>query len=453
MNDKPTLNPNLRDFWLTPDKRIRVLHGGRSSSKSWDAAGMAILMAQTSKIKFLCVRQFQNRISDSVYTLLKNTIFRFGVADDFIILKNKIICKSTGSEFVFYGLWRHIDELKSMEGIGVCWIEEAHLFTKEQWEILEPTLMRNDGYQFWIIFNPRFASDFVYKNFVVKPPPDTIVKQVNYNDNPFLNEQALKVIQHLKDTDLDTYLHLYKGEPLEDDSEAIIKRSYIMAAIDAHKKLKIDNFEGDKKIGFDVADCGKDLCATASASGSLVFDIGKWKAKEDEILKSCNKVLEKAKRNDSLIIYDAIGVGASCGGKFKELGYRKYHKFFAGGAVAKPEKFGDKYSKIKNRDFYHNIKAQGWFLLSQRFKNTFNAVHNNEEFSIEDMVFIDSDCGNLEELIDELSAPKKSYSLTGKVMVERKEDLLKRGIPSPNLADAFIMGTLPKMLLLRERGL
>lgn len=438
---------------MKPDMRIRVLFGGRSSSKSWDAAGMAILMSQTAKIKFLCVRQFQNRIEDSVYTLLKNTIHRFGVTSNFTVLKNKITCNSTGSEFVFYGLWRHIDEIKSMENIGICWIEEAHLFTKDQWNILEPTLMRNNGYQFWIIFNPRFASDFVYKRFVTSPPPDTIVRKINYNDNPFLNSEALKVIATLKKEDINEYLHIYGGEPMEDDNESIIKRTYIMTAIDAHIKLKLTDIGTTKRIGFDVADGGQDSCATVATTGSLVTGIKLWKAKEDELLKSATKVYRDALEVNALIIYDAIGVGASCGAKFTELGYRGHTKFFAGGAVIRGDKYKDRYSRVRNKDFYENIKAQAWFLLAEKLKNTYNAVHNGHEFDINDMVFIDSKCRHLEQLVEELSAPKKSYSIAGKVMVEKKEAMLRRGVVSPNIADALVMATLDKILISKGRGL
>lgn len=156
---KPTLNPVLKPFWRA-QARIRVLHGGRSSSKSWDAAGFAIFLAQRYKVKFLCTRQFQNKIEESVYSLLKIQIERFGLRDEFDILRNKIIHKTTGSEFLFYGLWRHIDEIKSLEGVDVCWIEEAHNLTKDQWDILEPTI-RKEGSQFWIIFNPKLTNDFV----------------------------------------------------------------------------------------------------------------------------------------------------------------------------------------------------------------------------------------------------------------------------------------------------
>ena len=109
-----TLNPALKPFWKER-ARNRVLYGGRGSSKSWDAAGVAIARASYIKTRFLCVRALQNKIEESVYALLKIQIERFGLTNQFTILNNKIIHKTTGSEFLFYGLWRHIGEIKSIE--------------------------------------------------------------------------------------------------------------------------------------------------------------------------------------------------------------------------------------------------------------------------------------------------------------------------------------------------
>ncbi|MDS1325711.1 PBSX family phage terminase, large subunit, partial [Klebsiella pneumoniae] len=103
------LNPVLRSFWTT-QARNKVLYGGRSSSKSWDAAGIAIFLSNKYSLRFCCARQIQNKIEESVYTLLKIQIDRFGLRHRFRILNNKIINRATGSEFVFYGLWRNIEE-------------------------------------------------------------------------------------------------------------------------------------------------------------------------------------------------------------------------------------------------------------------------------------------------------------------------------------------------------
>ena len=442
-NPDPTLNPCLEDFWLTP-ARNRVLYGGRSSSKSWDAAGFAIFLSNSCKIRVLCTRQFQSKIEESVYTLLKIQINRFNLGHRFKILENKIINRYTGSEFIFYGLWRSIDEIKSLEGIDIHWAEEAHLLTEEQWEILNPTI-RKQGSQHWIIFNPRLVTDFVYRRFVVNPPPNTIVRKINYNDNPFLSNTMHAEIEAAKAEDYENYLHVYEGNPKSDDEESVIKRSHVMAAIDGHSILGIE-ISGIRRIGFDVADAGKDYCAMVESYGSLNVWADQWKAKEDELLKSCSKVWAKARESNSLIVYDAIGVGATSGAKFNELNTSnkvriEHQKFFAGGAVAKPDSQYQR-SGIKNRDYFSNIKAQAWWLVADRFRNTYNAVRNGQSFNDDDMIFIDGNMPHLNQLIDELTSPKQDYDNAGRVKVEGKKDLSKRDIASPNLADAFIMANL-----------
>ena len=444
MEAKPSPNPVLRDFWLKP-ARNRVLYGGRSSSKSWDAAAFAVFLASKCKIRFLCARQFQNKIAESVYTLLKIQIERFGKSSEFKILDNSITHMRTGSEFLFYGLWRSIDEIKSLEGVDICWIEEAHNLTKEQWEILEPTL-RKEGSQFWVIFNPRLSTDFVYRRFITNPPPDTVVRKINYNENPFLSSTIIKVIEAAKAADLDEYMHIYEGVPNDDDDDAVIKRSWLLAAIDAHKALDIEPL-GHRRIGFDVADSGEDSCAMIEAHGPLATWSDQWKAKEDELLKSCTRVWATAREREDSVIYDAIGVGAGCGAKFNELNTGQavavsHSKFFAGGAVMKPD---SDYARtgVKNKDMFANIKAQAWWLVADRLKNTYNAVRNGQVFEVEEMIFIDSTMPNVDQLIDELSTPKRDFDNAGRVKVESKADLKKREIASPNLADAFIMAFLP----------
>lgn len=457
MENRPTLNPALRGFWTArEDKdgnpiRNRVLYGGRMSSKSWDAAGFATYLADTFKLRVLCARQFQNKIEESVYSLLKGQIERFGLNSRFRILDTKILNRRTGSEFLFYGLWRHIDEIKSLEGIDILWIEEAHNLTKEQWEILEPTIRKAHS-QVWITFNPKLATDFVYKRFVVNPPPGTIVRKINYDENRFLNDTALAIIDAARQEDEDDFGHIYLGIPRDDDDSTIIKRSWLMAAIDAHKALGVD-VSGSKRIGFDVADSGSDKCAMVYAHGPMASWSVDWKAGEDELLQSSTRVWDEARRRQAMVTYDSIGVGAGCGAKFNELNIARrdgatvsHSKFNAGGAVFKPDAV---YSHgTKNKDMFANIKAQAWWLVADRLKNTFNAVKNGHQFDMDEMIFIDSSMPNLDQLIDELATPKKDYDNAGRVKVESKKDLAnpKRDggpIASPNLADAFVMAFAP----------
>lgn len=443
---KPTLNPVLRPFWTAP-ARNRVLYGGRASSKSWDAAGFATYLADNARLRVLCVRQFQNRISESVYALLKIQIERFGLMSRFDIQRDKIYSRVTGSEFMFYGLWRSIDEIKSLESIDILWIEEAHSLTEEQWKVLEPTI-RKAGSQVWVIFNPKLATDFAYKRFVVSPPPNTIVRKINYDENPFLSETMLGIIEAARKEDPDEFAHIYGGEPMQDDDSVIIKRSWIMAAVDAHKALGLSAV-GKKRMGFDIADSGADKCATVYAHGSIVMDADMWKAGEDELLQSCTRVYHAARTVDAAITYDSIGVGASAGAKFGEINEAQavgrpvqYAKFNAGGAVCRPEAI---YAhSTKNKDMFSGVKAQAWWMLADRFRNTFSAVTKGEKYAEDQLISLSSDLPHLEMLIDELSTPRKRFDANGRVKVESKKELAKRGVASPNLADAIVMAFAPE---------
>jgi len=420
------------------------LEDGTVTHNSWDAAGFAIFLANTYNVRFLCARQIQSKIEESVYTLLKVQIARFGLQNNFDVLKNKIVNKKTGSEFIFYGLWRHIEEIKSLEGIDVCWIEEAHSLTRAQWEILEPTI-RKENSQFWLLFNPDLVTDFVYQHFVINTPPDTIVRHINYDENPFLSNTILKVIDAKKNSDYEDYEHTYLGVAKSDDEMAIIKRSWINAAVDAHLKLGF-KAEGSRVVGYDVADAGEDTNATAFKHGSVLLGIDEWQGKEDELLKSSARAYGTAQGKGASIIYDSIGVGASVGSNIAQLNRDAsnrsspnlaYAKFAASGAVIKPKKEYE--YKVLNKDMFGNLKAQAWWALAKRFRNTYNAIQDGEKFDPSEMISISSSIEDLESIKAQLSTPRQDRDNTGKVKVESKVDLKKRGVKSPNLADAIVM--------------
>ncbi len=439
-----SLNPNLRDFW---EKKAlyRVLYGGRMSGKTHEAAGMAILLSDCFKIRIACIRQFQARIADSVYTVLVNKIIEQGLTHRFNITKTGITNKVTGSEFIFYGIARNLNDIKGLEGIDITWIEEAEKLTFEQWFILEPTLIRKEGSEIWVVFNPQFQQDFVYQNFVVNPPKNSICRLINYTDNPFLGPQALLAIENNKEREPERFANKYLGEPMVDSEGVIIRRSWLQACVDAHLLLNIEP-TGAKRVGFDLAGEGKDKCALVEAHGPLIMWSSMWRGTEDGLLKSCVLAYSHAEDKDCEIVYDVCGMGLGAGGKFKELNDEKtkrlvYTAFNAGAAVRNPDRINeiDPSSRKKNKDVFSNLKAQSWALVAKRAQNTYEAINLGKKYNQDEMIFFDSKMPNLEKLLAELSTPKRDRDNAGKFKVESKEDLRIRQIPSPDLADACIM--------------
>ena len=438
----PLLNPNLRGFYEAKGVRNYVLYGGRASSKTYHTAAFCVYLATQYRVKFLCVRQFQNRISDSVKSVIEECIYKLGLESQFHITERDISYPDTGSTFTFLGIQRNLKEIKGIANIDVLWIEEAEDLGPEQWKVLEPTI-RAEGSRVFIVFNPRYASDFVYKRFVSKPPADTLVRKINYDENPYLSSTMRKLIDRHKEDDHEEYLHIYQGIPMDDDDAVVIKRSWVISAINAHDVVvpESGSWNGGVTVGYDVADDGGDKNATTSMDGSIAIGLDEWRGGENELRESAERVMLTARQmNAKQIGYDSIGVGAGTGSTLNSMGWTRHFKFNAGAAVHKPDSYYAE-TKIKNKDFFSNIKAQAWWLVADRLRNTYMAVNKGKKFAAEDMISISSECDPklLEKLIDELTTPKRDFDNAGKVKVESKKDLANREVKSPNIADSFII--------------
>lgn len=421
--------------------RYKVLYGGRGSGKSYFLAELAVEVSRRICTVILCAREFQGSLDDSVYQLLIETIERLGYADEFDILKSTITHKGTGAKFVFYGIKNNVTKIKSIQGVGVCWVEEAEAVTKNSWDVLIPSIRGDKNAEIWVSFNPKNILDDTYQRFIVHPPKDSIVLKANYDINPhFADTPLLADMLECKERDEDLYRHIWLGEPVADSELAIIKPSWIEAAIDAHEKLGF-SAAGRRILGFDVADEGDDANATILRHGSVVTDMQQWRGQD--VIYSADKVyLYAQEQNIDRIVYDNIGVGAGVKAQFRRKnGKVQTLGFNAGGAVYKPDaKYTD---DKKNRDMFANIKAQAWWMVRDRFYKTWRAVHYGDSYPEDQLISLSSSLHELEYLTAELSRPQVDYDQNGRVKAESKKDMKKRGIPSPNRADALVMAFAP----------
>nr|WP_249415234.1 MULTISPECIES: PBSX family phage terminase large subunit [Citrobacter] len=412
---------------------------------------MARLLVEISRrgcYRFLCARELQNSISDSVIRLLDDTINREGYQAEFEVQRTSIRHLITGSEFMFYGIKNNPTKIKSLEGIDICWMEEAEAVSKDSWDILIPTI-RKPGSEIWVSYNPKNILDDTHQRFVISPPDDICLLTVNYTDNPHFPDVLRLEMEECKRKDYDLYLHIWEGEPVADSDMAIIKPSWIAAAVDAHLKIGFAA-SGRKRVGFDVADEGEDSNATTLAHGSVVTDCNQWN--KGDVITSADRVKNYAEEvRASEIVYDSIGVGAGVKAHLKRVCRIPTTGFNAGESVFKPEA---KYADGKtNKDMFSNIKAQAWWGVRDRFYNTWRVIKHLEanpndtefvkQFTDDQLISLSSGIKQLEYLKAELSRPWVDYDNNGRVKVESKKDMKKRGIPSPNMADSLIMAFAP----------
>lgn len=206
---------------------FKVFYGGRGAAKSWAIARWLIGVARSEKTRIGCFREFQSSIKDSVHRLLVDQIYLLGVQNDFYITEKSIVCLLTGTEFIFKGLRKSLQEVKSTEGIKYTWVEEAQACSDESWQVLLPTVARVPGAQLIISFNPDAETDPTYKRFVINPPDGAVCVKVNYNDNPWFSTEMNNLRLHDFANDPDAYDWIWEGNPRK-ISDAIIFRNRVV---------------------------------------------------------------------------------------------------------------------------------------------------------------------------------------------------------------------------------
>lgn len=168
--------------------RFKVIYGGRGSAKSMSVAIALLTRGFQKPLKILCAREIQNSIKDSVYALLVECISMLGM-DKFYEVRADGIRGRNGTEFIFKGLRVNASDIKSMQGVDICWVEEADKVSAASWKYLIPTIREEyeDGTcsEIIITLNPELEEDYTYQNFIIDPPSSAIVVMMNYRDNPW----------------------------------------------------------------------------------------------------------------------------------------------------------------------------------------------------------------------------------------------------------------------------
>lgn len=202
--------PEAFDFLYTP-ARYKGAKGGRGSAKS-QSFGRALLgKGYEKKNGILCARELQVSIADSVHSLLEQLINEDPILSRFYKVTNKEIKGLNGTFFIFKGLKHNIAEIKSLQGINYCWVEEAQAVSNKSWETLIPTI-REPGSEIWATWNPKNPTDPTHTRFVIEQDNDMIVREVNWRDNPYFPDVLEKERLKLLKNDPEAYEHVWEGK-------------------------------------------------------------------------------------------------------------------------------------------------------------------------------------------------------------------------------------------------
>jgi phage terminase large subunit len=196
---------------LLAPARYKGAHGGRGSGKSQFFGDLWLEENVQGKYDFVCLRETLKSLEFSVKKLLEGKISQYNAGAYFDVQDRRILSKH-GGVTIFEGMQNHTSEsIKSLEGFDRAWFEEAQNASEKSLTLLRPTI-RKKGSQLWFGWNPDLETDPIDK-LLRGPelPPDAVVVQANYMDNPWLPDELRAEMEYDKRRDPDKYAHVWLG--------------------------------------------------------------------------------------------------------------------------------------------------------------------------------------------------------------------------------------------------
>jgi hypothetical protein len=298
------------------------------------------------------------------------------------------------------------------------------------------------------VFQRRVDSGENWLSDKIMTPGATRVFIFDWRDHPMKDQDWYD--QRKRRAEQEGLLHLFAQEVDRDASSAVegilIPPAWVKSAINAHEKLKLDT-SGMMRSALDLSDEGRDKHAFSSRKGIVLRRCVDWAA--GDVGDATRKSLHLATVDQSMTFqYDSIGVGAGAKAETNRLKKAKivpaYMKILPWCATASPLKPnarvipGDKASP-RNKDYYANLKAQGWWELRSRFEKTHKVITDGDIFPDDELISISPRIYDLAGLSKELTQPTYSINGLGKIVVDKNP----KGSKSPNRADVVMMNYWP----------
>ncbi len=391
---------------LTKKVRYKMFYGGRAGGKSFAFADALLIKATSKKVLVACVREVQNSIKDSVFKLIVDRINFYGLKE-YRIYEDKIVNLKNKSKFIFKGVLEHnAQNIKSLEGVDICWVEEAQKISARAWEILDPTI-RKDGAEIWLSLNREEEADPVWKALALKENDDVILRKVNFYDNPYCPSDMKKIALKMKGENYEEYLHVWEGEPRRLAGNHLIGREEVYKAFEN----RVENISAMVPLimGVDVARFGDDKTAICLRRGRCIEKIITFE--KLDLVQVAHQVSGMiAEYRPQKVFIDVGGCGA---GVYDIL----INNGFINEVVA--VNFGE---RAENPERYVNRRAEMWDRVREWLKSD-----------------VPVRLPKIDGIVEDLTAPLKMYDAVGRLQLEAKADIKKRIGHSTDLGDAIAL--------------
>lgn len=226
-------------------------------------------------------------------------------------------------------------------------------------------------------------------------------------DSPLVSEKFIEEVKLRYGEESNAYRVRVLGEFPQADDDTIIPLHLAMAAVQRDVVIP----PGARHVwALDVARFGSDRTVLAKREGDAVLPLTPWRGLD--LMQTVGRVHAEwnttaPSARPEAIFVDSIGVGAGVVDRLRELGLP-----VRGINVSEAPAVGVT---------YHNLRVELLFKVKQWLEGRSCLLPDDDE------------------LVAELTSIRYSFMSTGKMKAESKDDMKRRGLPSPDKADAVCL--------------
>lgn len=196
--------------------------------------------------------------------------------------------------------------------------------------------------------------------------------------------------------------------------------------------------------GLDVADGGGDESVLIVRRGGLVTCWDSWGGAVT-VTESAQRGARVCEDEGAKLNFDRVGVGAGVQGELDRIARRFAYEGITAQATPTRIRYEDD-AQTQACDRFANLSTELWWSLRLRFWRTWQHVNGLREYPHDELISLPREIPG--KLISQLSGRLLRTTSAGKVALESKDDMRRRGVKSPDWADALAMAFAPPLKIL-----
>jgi phage terminase large subunit len=388
---------------------IRSGHGvGKSTTASW---AMLWFLLTRYPVKVVVTAPTSAQLYDALFAELKRWVKELSptIQDLLDVKQERIELKASATEAFISARTSRAEQPEALQGVHsdnvMLVADEASGVPEAVFEAAAGSMSGHNALTI-LLGNPVRSSGFFFETHN-RLKDEWWTRRVSCLDSTRVSKEYVQDMKSRYGEESNAYRIRVLGEFPRSDDDTIIP----MELLESAKHRDTRAYEDAPIVwGLDVARFGSDSSVLCKRQSNVVQTLERWRNLDLMQLTGAVVAQYEAcdhKNRPAEILVDSIGLGAGVVDRLREL------KLPCRGInVSESPAMGGTYLNLR-AELWH--KAKAW--LEKR----------------------DCKIPNNEDLIGELATVRYTFTSNGKIKIESKDDIRRRGLKSPDMADAFVL--------------